>query len=670
MKKKIFYFFGLCFFITQSIYSQLVKYEFDIENKKIAIAGQNTDALVINNKIPGPTIEAHVGDTLEVTFNNKMNEKTTIHWHGILLPNDQDGVPYLNMQPISPNTSFTYQYNVIQHGTYWYHSHVGLQEQQGLYGALVFHPQKDKQMVTEKDYVIVLSDWTHKKPKQVLANLKKSGDYYALKKRSVLSWDQVFKYGKSAIQNRLNGALSRMGPMDISDIGYDAFLSNGKQEETLTAAPGTKVRIRLINAAASSYFNVEFAGGAMTVVAADGVDIKPLKVKRLRIAVAETYDVILSIDQNKAYELRATSEDGTGYSSTFIGTGKKVYAPDIPKPNLFLMNLNTHMKHKMFTKKHISKHNVIDYMKDYEQICALHDTSFAPHKPHREIRLNLTGNMDHYVWSFNNKTLRESDTIRIHKGEVVRLTLNNQTMMHHPIHLHGHFFRVINQHGSKSPLKHTVNVPAMNQVTIEFEAHAEKDWFFHCHNLYHMIAGMARVISYENTTEATKRTLFQLSYDDLYFYNDIALLSNMSRGIVKVSNTRNYIKCEYDYNYKKEYDIDLFYARRITRFFDIYVGGNFERHKKNIKSKKRGIFGIKYILPFLIESTFRIDTKGEVQLELGTTLQLTQRTSFDWYYNTEKEYYFNLSYEIDKKLLLTATYDSDFEWGCGIRCKF
>jgi hypothetical protein len=309
-------------------------------------------------------------------------------------------------------------------------------------------------------------------------------------------------------------------------------------------------------------------------------------------------------------------------------------------------------------------------MTDYENLRAVKDTSFDKSKPQREVLLNLTGNMERYVWSFNNKTLAESDKIMIKHGEIVRFVLQNQTMMHHPIHLHGHFFRVINKQGDRSPLKHTVNVPPMDKVIIEFDANEEKDWFFHCHNLYHMKAGIARVISYEGTTQATPETFAKIAHDDWFFTGDISALSNMTMGMLKTSNTRNSIEFEYDYNYKKEYDAELIYARSITRFFDVYAGGNFEREDKDEKAENTAIVGIRYVLPMLIESNLRINSKGKVRLALGSNLQLTERTKFGWSYNTDKEYRFNLAYEINKKMLLAATYDSDSKWGLGLRVKF
>jgi len=690
--------------------AKLVEYKLAINTKQVTYKNKQVTALAINNQIPAPTIEVTVGDTLRVTFENKSNEASSIHWHGVLLPNDQDGVPYLTTPPIRAHSSFTYQFPIKHAGTYWYHSHTHLQEQRGMYGALIFHPADGETVKTDLDYVVVLSDWTNEKPSNVLANLKKDGDYYALKKDSVQSWDKVIQNGWPAIKNRLKGAWSRMGPMDISDIGYDAFLANGKTIETLDAQPGQTIRIRLINSAASSYFKVEFAGGPMEILSADGVDVQPFKVKRLLIAIAETYDLLIKIPDNKAYELRATAEDGTGHSSTFVGSGTRVFAPDIPRPNLFLIthdhamhkSSGSHTKHKQkAAHKHKPKHMthasmvhasmkhhdkqhkpmhmkhasmkhdaqpVIEYMNNYQALRATQSTSLPAGRPKRKITIKLTGNMERYSWSFNNKTLLESNKIMIKKGENVTFVLVNKTMMHHPIHLHGHFFRVLNGQGTHSPLKHTVNVPAMGEATIEFEANNEKDWFFHCHNLYHMKTGMARSISYEKTTTATPETFKKLAPEIWYFLLDTSALSNMTMGMFRASNTRNAFVVNYDYDYNKDYDVDIIYKRNFTRYFDAYIGANLEH--EGAKTENTGIIGINYVLPLLIQTDLRLDTDGNVRLELKSKLQLTKRIHFDWSVNTDEEYRFTLSYEWNKNFLLTAAYDSNFKAGAGIRFIF
>ncbi len=682
--------------------AKTVFYTLKIHEKSVNFTGKTVSALGINDQIPAPTIEATVGDTLEITVENTLDEDSSIHWHGILLPNDQDGVPYLTTQPIKAHSVFKYKFKVRHSGTYWYHSHSGLQEQRGIYGSLVFHPKAGERHVVDKDHVIVFSDWTDEDPDQVLANIKKDGDWYALKKGSVQSWDHVLANGFQAIKNRLNSSWTRMGPMDLSDVGYDAFLSNGKTESTLDGKSGQLVKLRLINAGASTYFNVEFAGDPMIVVASDGVDIEPIKVKRLRISMAETYDVLIKIPDGKSYELRATAQDGTGYSSTFIGSGEKVRAPDSPRPNLFLINHGGHdsggMEHnghvmdakvdpskmdhsrpemrlpKIHKQKNVGlptvKKKTIEYLTDYKNIKSLSNTSLPKGAPARVVTLDLTGNMERYVWSLNNKTLKEEDTILIRKGENVKFVLMNKTMMSHPMHLHGHFFRVLNGQGERSPLKHTVNVAPMETVEIEFEANEEKDWFFHCHNLYHLDSGMARFVSYEGTTQVTDKTREMLAHDPWYFRADLGVLSQMTMGKLRTSNTRNAFVAEFDYNYKKEYDVDLIYERSFTRFLDVYIGANIERAGSDEKQEGTAIIGFHYMLPLLIESDLRLDSRGKVRFGLGSNLQLSSRVKFDWMWNTNKEHRFGLSYEVTKNVVFTVGYDSDFKWGAGLRAIF
>jgi hypothetical protein len=461
--------------------------------------------------------------------------------------------------------------------------------------------------------------------------------------------------------------------MDISDIGYDAFLSNGNKEQTLQAKKGEVIRIRLINAAASTYFNVEFAQNPMTIIAADGIDVQPFQVQRLRIAIAETYDILVPIKDYKSYELRATAEDVTGKTSTFLGNGKKVLAPDIPKPNLFLTNHTTHHNNTSETHHHTKIMNntkkIVKHMTDYDALQAISTTSFNTKLPKRTVILTLTGTMDGYIWSFNNKILSHADAISIEKGEIIRFILHNKTMMHHPLHLHGHFFRVITKQGARSPLKHTVNVPAMGTTTIEVEADANKHWFFHCHNLYHMHAGMARIISYKNSPRIHSKVFKKLAPNTWHIKSNLFMLSNMTAGMLQTSNAHNFFALEYDYNYKKEYDIELIYGKRLTMFFNLYAGGNFEQENKCKKSENTGIIGMQYLLPMFIESDLRINSKGKIRLSLSSAIQLTKRAMFNWYCDTDKEYRCILDYEINKKLSLTLAYDSDFTWGAGINIK-
>lgn len=658
--------------------ADVVSYQFNVDYKEVNMAGESVMAMSINDQIPAPTIEAKVGDTLKITFNNLMDVETSVHWHGVLLPNDQDGVPYLTTSPIKAGSSFTFEFPVIHSGTYWYHSHTGLQEQRGIYGSIVFHEQQQRYDY-DVEKVIVLSDWTNENPKEVLRNLKREDDYYALKKEAVQSWDKVISNGWPALKTRFNHARIRMGAMDISDVGYDAFLINGKKGSSdENIKPGSKVRLRIINAGASSYFYVDYAGGQMTIIEADGVAVVPVKVDRLRLAIAETYDVIVEIpEQGKSYELRATSEDVTGYASLHMGKGDIVATKGLEKPNLFLVDHSMHMmmneaehkNHKMMNMQHEHKSDV-KMLNEYEGLRSPTSTSLDPDNPKREMLLRLTGSMERYIWSFNDKTLSEEDKIFIKKGESVRFILKNETMMHHPIHLHGHFFRVLNGEGEHSPLKHTVNVPPFKTVVIEFYANEEKDWFFHCHNLYHMKNGMARVIRYENSQPDNAEFYKNIKKygDPWYSFADTSFQSNMMAGELWSMNARNTFKLHYDFNYEDEYDIDAIYERRLSRFLGVFLGANLERDKEDVSNTV--IAGFNYTLPLLIESSLRFDSDGKFRFQLQSDYQLTERTSFDWSWNTDDEYRVQLMYDFNKKLSGVINHDSDFDVGVGLGFHF
>ena len=658
---------------SSAVWAKVVEYEFNVDYKTVNFTGKAIQALSVGGTIPAPTIEATVGDTLRVTFHNKLDVETSVHWHGILLPQDQDGVPYLTSPPIKPGGGLTYEYPVIHHGTYWYHSHTGLQEQRGIYGALVFHPKQAEKVEADHDVVVVLSDWTDENPNLVMHNLKKSDDYYALEKDSVQSWFKVISHGSKAINNRLKGAWMRMGPMDISDVAYDAFLANGERRYDLPhIKSGETVRLRLVNAAASSYFNVAYAGGPMTVVAADGVDVVPFDTEQQYMAVAETFDVIVTVPSNGAYEFRATSEDATGYSSVVLGEGKLVSAPTIAKPVLLMMD---HDMHEMPEMDHAAMDHKMDMDMSlmqptgYDSLRSLTPTNFNKNNPKRTVNLALTGDMERYAWSFDNKVLSESSQILIRRGETVQFVLENKTMMAHPIHLHGHFFRVLNGQGDYSPLKHTVSVPALQTVTIEFLANEEKDWFFHCHNLYHMKTGMARVVSYEQTSLLNQDMLSKMFSDqDWFYFADVAVQSHFLAGELRAENTRNAFNVESDWNYEGEYEVEATYERSFNRFFELYTGAQFEKEDDELENK--AIAGAHYLLPLLIEADLRIDSEGDARLGLGSDIQLSDRLSFEWDANTDHEYRLQLDYEVNKAISWIGSRDDQYGWGLGVKAKF
>ena len=744
------------------------EYDIVVETKTVNYTGEDVEALTLGGGIPGPTIKATLGDTLRVTFHNKMDVETSIHWHGILLPHEQDGVPWLNTVPIAPRSSHTFEFPIIHAGTYWYHSHTGLQEQRGVYGSIVLEDPNENRDY-DHDLVLVFSDWTNENPDDILRNLKRDGDYYALKKDSVQSWDKVIANGMPAIKSRLQGSWTRMGPMDLSDVGYDAFLANGEIEHILGhAMPGDRVRVRMINAAASSYFNVEFAGGPMEIIALDGMDIQPQPVKRFRMAIAETWDAIVTIpEEGGLFEFRATANDGTGYASAFVGMGEKVMAPDIPRPNLFVQDHSMHdmssmagmdhgsmdhgsmdhaamghdqsaakpeqkpmldhsnmdhgsmdhaamgpdqaaakpdqmpemdhstmdhsqmvhaaMGHSMPPMTNMSVTDLpptIDYLTDYAPLKAVRSTVYPADMPERLVELSLTGNMEKYIWSFNDKTLSEADKILIRKGEKVRFRFVNTTMMNHPLHLHGHFFRVLNGQGDLSPLKHTVNVPSMGVVEIEFAANEEADWFFHCHNLYHMKAGMTRVISYEETTKADESVMKKLFTDNhWYAYADVGIATHMSEGRLWTVNNRYLAEVEWEAKSKDRYEVEAKAERFFGRYVEGFVGVKHESHEEEMliegdilingfEKKTRAFAGVNVVLPLLIEGELRVDHKGDVRIQFGSELQLSDKTSFEWMWNSDDEYELGLEYAFTKRFSLTAGHNNKYGTGAGFMVKF
>ena len=656
MKKYLYLFIYIILSVIST--AKVVEYEIDIAYTEVNFTGTPVMAMTLNGSIPGPTLEFTEGDLLRVTFNNKMDVETSIHWHGLLVPNDQDGVPYLNTPPILPETSFTYEVPLIQSGTYWYHSHTGLQEQRGVYGSIVIHPRDKKETMTE--YVVVLSDWTDESPDRVLRNLKKDGDYYALKKGTVQSWERVVKKGQ--ISERLMSSLMRMGPMDLSDVGYDAFLINGQKKISLkNIKEGTPIKLRVINAAASTYFNLSYSKGTMKIVAADGLNVMPVHRDKILIGVAETYDLIVEAGGT----FKASAQDGTG--NTVLHIGEMQMKKDEEKTSHIMPMETTNLE--ISTMNHDMSRNPNGKASSYDFLMSMKSTEYSNDLKEKVVRLKLTGDMERYIWTFNNKTLTESDKILIRKGEKIKFILENETMMHHPLHLHGHFFRVINKHGSKSPLKHTVDVPPMQTVEIEFLANEEKDWFFHCHNLYHMKTGMSRIVSYDSE-ELSKTLSTKLSSDRKWFYKgDVTGATNYSAINLSSFNTRNTISISGEASYEGEHDLDLYYSRYINRNLSLTLGFNFNEEDDG-EIDNRGFLGIEYLLPLLIESELKLYNDGDIEIVFSNELQLTDKLQFNWEIDTEGEYLLELEYRYRKWISFTANTHSEYNEGIGVKIRF
>ena len=721
-----------------------VEYDLNIARQTVNFTGQPAPAMTINGQIPGPTLRFTEGDRAVIRVHNQMDVETSIHWHGLLLPNAMDGVPFLTQPPIAPGETFTYEFDLRQSGTYWYHSHTALQEQRGLFGAFIITPKSAGEYDGLREHVVVLSDWTDEDPDAVLQTLKRGSEWYSIRKgsgQSILGAARVGKLGAYFARE-----LQRMPPMDIADVYYDRFLLNGAPQQILTAEPGEKIRLRIINGSASTFFYLEYAGGPMQVVSADGLPVQPFDEKRLLIGIAETYDVLVTVPPDGSYEFRATAHDASGHASLWIGNGPLHPAPDVPHPDLYdtmgglsfnrvfaltpagamgrpdrkvrARALDQPGMHGMEDMDHAQmdhspmpaqdqpmdqrapKSTWFGLLADdvssraalatdgmsaerppapYDRLRALRPTVFDSSIPVREIRLTLDGDMERYVWLLNNKPLSESDSIKIKRGEIVRFIMINRTMMHHPMHLHGHFFRVINAQGDYAPLKHTVDVAPMTTTVIEFAADEFGDWFFHCHQLYHMMSGMARVVHYEGFTPdpATAAVSDRLHHDPFFLYGHIDMLTQMAQGSVVFANIRHILSAEWNAGWQRvddvEWKVTPTYDYYLNRFASIFIGVDLDGTGNHF-DKHEGVFGLRYLLPLNITSRVWMDTAGEFQFGVGKHLDITPRLAVfsEAEYDTKEhlDIRAGTSYMLTKHFSLIGQWHSDFGWGGGLRWRF
>jgi FtsP/CotA-like multicopper oxidase with cupredoxin domain len=653
-------------------HSAVVRYDLTISEKIISPEGKRVTALAINDSIPGPTLRFRVGDTARIRVHNRLpKEDTLLHWHGLLLPNAQDGVPYLNTPPIPAGKFFDYEFPLTHAGTFWYHSHKGLQEQRGLYGAIVVEPAQVVGPPVDREHVVVLSDWTNEHPDEVMRTLLRGDEWYAIRKGNMQSIWGAHKAG--ALGEYFSREWSRMPPMDISDVAYDAFWANGKKRMPLESKGGDRVKLRLINAGASTYFYVHSATGPLTIVAADGQNVEPVQVKRLLMGMGETYDVIVTLPASGRYEVRATAQDGSGHASIFLGAGAEHLAKNIPKPDLYSMDwmvaaLNMDEK----DEQPLNTPEPPRPLSPYRKLRALASTQPPATAPVREIELRLTGNMQRYMWSFNGKMLKEESTIPVKRGEVLRMKFINDTMMHHPLHLHGHFFRLLNGQGDFAPLKHTVDVPPMARAAIEFLASEQGDWIFHCHLLYHMKAGMSRVISYDDQGANHKPNLDYKSMNPWTFNMDATVQNNFSEGRAGWRNARNNLDFTWDYGFEEEeYEMDLVWKYYHNHNWSSLYGYRFTNE---LDAKDRAFSGAQYRLPLLAYSTLTLDSEGDLRTGLAKSLQLTQRLSLvnELEYDTHSDWEWRggLDYRLNKRWSITGGYHSDHAFGIGLNFKW
>ncbi|CAN5541215.1 hypothetical protein BH11BAC1_BH11BAC1_09460 [soil metagenome] len=734
---------------------KVVRYDLFVADTIVNFSGRARNAIAINGSIPAPTLTFTEGDTAEIYVHNMLNVGTSIHWHGIFLPNQFDGVPYLTQMPIKPHETHLYKFPIIQNGTYWYHSHFGLQEQSGMYGALILHKRNESTIPT---FPIVLSDWTDMKPKEVDRSLHNATDWFAIQKKSTQSYSEAI--GSGHLITKFTNEWKRMNAMDVSDVAYQAFLINGKNMGELPELKaGDQLKLRVINGGASTYFWLTWGGGKITVVANDGNDVQPVEVDRLLIAVAETYDLIVTIPENMSYELLATPEDRTKSASFWLGNGMKMHAPYLNKLKYFagmkmmnsMMNMNGDMEpmgmqmsnqamdmntvmypeitgeekghsgkgkqHEMLNMNMQENEGINQPMQESDQheIITLNygmlratEKTTLPFDSSLILHFELTGNMNRYVWTLDNKTVSEADKILIHKGEKVKIILYNNTMMRHPMHLHGHDFRLLNGQGEYSPMKNTLDIMPMETDTIEFAATESGEWFFHCHILYHMMSGMGRVFSYRDSApnpempnpKFAQRKLFS---DDreFHFMTKVGIESNGTDGEAMFANTRWKILEMWHLGYHAEhgYESETMVGRYLGKIQWWYPYIGFDYHYKiegmpqnnlfdiehapknmfgseknnwfgqvsNKNNRHTFIAGVTYKLPMLIDADARGDGDGKFRFQLSREdIPLTPRLRMNWMLNTDKEYALGFRFIVSKYISLSTHFDSDMGLGAGL----
>ncbi|KTC93226.1 multicopper oxidase [Legionella cincinnatiensis] len=703
----------------------------EVGYKTVYFAQKPKKAIAVNQQIPAPTLHFKEGDHVTINVANHLDQGTAIHWHGILVPWQMDGVEGVSQTEIPPGGTFRYQFTLKQSGTYWYHAHAGLQEQQGLYGAFIVDPLKHPKYTYTKDYVIVLSDWINTQPNQVQANLKKSGDYYAPRfplQPSLAKF--IHDYQKDTKKERLQlmedyktMQQMRMSIYDISDVAYDAFLLNGHTNANPWTAPvkvGDIVRLRFIDAGSSTIFRIKIPGTTMKVVHIQGNDVKPYSVKNLTIAPAETYDVLVKIDKNKPYIIYAASKDTVGTVFGALKTNTKQFIDSKVKPfpepipvTQEMMNImmggmyhgslpsNTPKKHPLMASKNPKQAMKMDHSMrmDHSMKMPIEPTRFNdtiapttpsfmtsldikyrdifataptnnPNKPVEGIiNLELFGYMGQYIWFINGTPGYKAKPIPLKPGKRYRFVFTNTSMMHHPMHLHGHWFILRTGKNSFDPLMHTLDIPPGATITADVDTDASGQWFFHCHMLYHMMSGMSRVFQYSTLIAITNGKLKPENIDQNTKYRNRPIvrvdeaIKPINSSLVKhpMAHNAGFWMATYldvgadpfhnaqrltykgmygpDYNklelftndaeiYKgviENADIDIFYWHLISQFWAIKGGANYFNQPAAKPYWQAGI-GIEGLMPFFIATDIRTYFYGgsvKFDIELARDTQIT-----------------------------------------------
>lgn len=747
-----------------------VRYDLYVRDTLVNFSGKPAHAIATNGKLQAPTLYFTEGDTAEIYLHNQLKVNAGLHWHGVILPNEMDGVPYLTTKEVRPGETHLYKFRISQNGTYWYHSHEGTQEQIGMSGMLVFKKRENQpDDHFDADIPVLLGEWTDEDPNQVMRRLHMDQtEWWGIKKGTTQSYTEAVKAGH--LGTKLLNEWKRMEAMDVSDVYYNNFLINGEiSSDYKNLKAGDRVRLRVANGGSSSYFWLNFGGGKFTVIGSDGNRVEPVEVDRLIIGVSETYDIEVTIPANKSFEFRATSEDRQGHASLWLGDGERIKAPTLPKLMLFegmkmmngMMKMSGDMKpmtmkmgnqvmdmnevmyrelpksQRMATMNHMNEmmgsgssddkmnhetdmksdvetdhskmdikaptadHSEMDHsMHDmasgdektikrlnYNMLKSQHKT-ILPTENVKELNFTLEGNMRNYLWTLDNKTVTESDKILIKKGEVLRITMYNNSMMRHPMHLHGHDFRLINSQGDYAPLKNVVDVAPMETVTFEFAANQDGDWFFHCHILYHMMTGMGRVFSYENSAPnpqlPDKEAAYKKFLSTNRMFNTAAML-DVSSNRFQFEN-RNMLGARWTNvnELESNYSFDHYEGTlKVGRFLGKYqwampyVGFRSQKtddasetwfgQKVRPDSENVAIAGIQYILPFLIVADANVDHTGKVRMELGREgIPISPRIRGSFSVNSDQEFGFGLNYIVQKWLSISTNYESEYGFGAGL----
>ena len=688
-------------------------YDLIIDEKTVMIDGRDIKKLAVNNSIPGPTLRFQEGENVTIRVTNQLNEDSSIHWHGLLLEPHMDGVPGLsNFDGIKPGETFTYKFKIRQSGTYWYHSHSGGQEQDGLYGAIIIEPNNPPTQKADRDYVVLLSDMSSETPEEILANLKTSSDYYQYNRRTIGDfWRDVKEYGfMETWRNAAMWSKMRMMPTDLADITEYKFLINGKApDENWTGIfkAGESLRLRFINASASSFYDVRIPGLKLQIIAADGQNIEPILVDEFRFGVAETYDVIVTPSAPKAYSIVAEPIDRTGFALgtiapregmlgeapkqrprsllTIADMGMQQNMADMNSDMGSTMGIDHEMAdmngdvgstmgidHEMATMDVMDKtpsgwanantplgHSALNY-KDLRYLGTQPDTR----APERTIEVRLGGNMERYIWTLNGEKYNKNSAVNLKFGERVRLTFINETMMAHPMHLHGMFVQLENgQPAGKLPNKHTVIVAPGSTYSVLLTADEVGEWAFHCHLLFHMETGMMTkaVVAKLDTTDMEdmpdmpsmthtktmppvtikpERTSLLENINDNPIYRALEIDTSYGKARDREVTTWNatgwFGTDEHKIKLRAEgeksdgttetSDLWALYSRKVDRFWNMEFGF---RHASQPDTSAYFVLGFSGLAPYFVQTDAHlfVDEQGDIstRIDLEKELLITQR---------------------------------------------